>query len=478
MSHLAGQFALALGCLLAAAGPVAAKDTAMAHPPIRLHPRNPHYFLFRGRPTVLITSGEHYGAVLNRDFDYRKYLATLGKLGFNHTRTFSGCYCEPAGAFKIQKNTLAPAKGKLIGPWARSETPGYANGGNKFDLATWDPAYFRRLRGFLSEASKRGVVVELVLFCPFYREEMWRLSPMYAANNVNGIGAVQRTSVYTLRSRKLLAVQEAMVRKIAAELRDFDNLYYEICNEPYAGGGKLTTPAWERHMTDVLADAERSSRHKHLISWNIANRKKRVVKPHPAVSILNFHYAAPPETVAMNYGLNRVVGDNETGFRGMAAEPYRKEGWDFLLAGGALFSNLDYTFFVGHEDGTCRNKAPGAVSRDLHKQLGVLAAFLRSFDFVRMRPDSSVIAGGVPAKATARALAEAGKQYAIYVNGGRRADLVLEFPSGTYRAEWVDTKTGRTSKAERFRHDGGTRTVRSPAYEADIALRIVRARGR
>ena len=37
--------------------------------PISLHPDNPHYFLFRGKPTVLITSGEHYGAVLNLDFD-------------------------------------------------------------------------------------------------------------------------------------------------------------------------------------------------------------------------------------------------------------------------------------------------------------------------------------------------------------------------------------------------------------------------
>ncbi|MHC4330902.1 MAG: hypothetical protein ACYSWW_22580, partial [Planctomycetota bacterium] len=41
--------------------------------PIQLHPDNPHYFLWRGRPTVLITSGEHYGAVLNRAFDYEKY---------------------------------------------------------------------------------------------------------------------------------------------------------------------------------------------------------------------------------------------------------------------------------------------------------------------------------------------------------------------------------------------------------------------
>lgn len=36
--------------------------------PIRLHPDNPHCFLWRGKPMVLITSGEHYGAVM--DFGY------------------------------------------------------------------------------------------------------------------------------------------------------------------------------------------------------------------------------------------------------------------------------------------------------------------------------------------------------------------------------------------------------------------------
>jgi hypothetical protein len=29
--------------------------------PIQLHPANPHYYLFNGRPTILITSAEHYG---------------------------------------------------------------------------------------------------------------------------------------------------------------------------------------------------------------------------------------------------------------------------------------------------------------------------------------------------------------------------------------------------------------------------------
>ncbi len=63
--------------------------SAAADEPIRLHPRNPHYFLFRGKPAVLITSGEHYGAVLNLDFDYVKYLDTLAADGLNLTRTFT-----------------------------------------------------------------------------------------------------------------------------------------------------------------------------------------------------------------------------------------------------------------------------------------------------------------------------------------------------------------------------------------------------
>jgi hypothetical protein len=45
--------------------------------PIKVHPSNPHYFLFKGQPTVLITSAEHYGAVINRDFDDVAYFDAL-----------------------------------------------------------------------------------------------------------------------------------------------------------------------------------------------------------------------------------------------------------------------------------------------------------------------------------------------------------------------------------------------------------------
>jgi hypothetical protein len=84
------------------------------YPTLALHSENPHYFNFRGKPAVLIGSTEHYGAVLNMDFDYMKYLDELQSKGLNVTRTFTGIYLEPMGAFGIANNSMAPASGKLI----------------------------------------------------------------------------------------------------------------------------------------------------------------------------------------------------------------------------------------------------------------------------------------------------------------------------------------------------------------------------
>lgn len=444
---------------------------ALAAEPLALHPDNPHYFLFRGKPAVLVSSGEHYGAVLNLDFDYGKYFDTLKADGLNHTRTFAGTYREIPGSFDITDNTLAPKPGRYACPWARSDTPGYAEGGNKFDLTKWDADYFKRLKDFVAEADKRGIVVELDLFCPNYDDKLWKANPMHSANNVNGVGDCPRDQAYTLKHKDLLAVQEAVTRKIVAELRDFDNLYYEVCNEPYFGG---VTMEWQHRIADVIVEMEKDLLHKHLISLNVANGKAKVEKPHPAVSIFNFHYCHPPETVALNYALNKPIGENETGFRGQKDVLYRTEGWDFIVAGGAIYNNLDYSFTAKHPDGTFRGyKSPGGGSPELRKQLGILKRFIEDFDFVRMAPDNAVIKGGIPEKTTARALVEPGKQYAVYLNGGTKAELKLELPAGKYVAEWVDTKTGKTAGSERLDHAGGVVVLRSPAYVEDIALRVI-----
>ncbi len=455
-------------------------SAAAAERPLALHPDNPHYLLFRGKPAVLVTSGEHYGAVLNRDFDYIPYLDELKSRGFNLTRTFSGTYFEVPGSFHIVDNTLAPARGRYLGPWARSDQPGAGDGGNRFDLTKWDPAYFDRLKDFVGQAGKRGIVVELVLFCTLYDDKLWHVSPFRAANNVNGVGNVGRREVFALKEKGLTAVQEAVARKIVTALRDFDNVYFEVCNEPYFEG---VTGQWQDHLIDVIADAEKDRPARHLIARNIANGSAKIDHPNPRVSIFNFHYATPPTTVALNWGLDRVLADDETGFKGTGDRVYRGEAWDFLLAGGAIFSNLDYSFSCKHPDGTAKvTTSPGGGGPTLRQQLAILKSFLDGFDFIRMKPDPAVLRGqtitpapGEKATPTVRVLAEKGRQYAVYVRDGTRAELTLDLPAGNYQAEWVNTRTGKVDAVEDVRHAGGECLLKSPEYTEDIALRIRRA---
>ena len=444
-----------------------------ADKPLSLHPDNPHYFLFRGKPTVLVTSGEHYGAVLNADFDYIPYLDELKNRQFNLTRTFSGTYREDPSAFGIVDNTLAPKR--FLSPSAHD--------GAKFDLKRYDDAYFARLKDFVAQAGKRGVVVELSLFCAIYNDKLWDLNPMKAANNVNGVGNGGRLDPYTGKDKELTKLQELLVRKIVGELKNYDNVYYEICNEPYFGG---VTKQWNDHIAAVIADAEKSFPFRHLIAQNISNGSSKVVHPDANVSILNFHYCSPPDAVAMNFGLKRVIGFDETGFRGVADLPYRTDAWDFLMAGGAVYSNLDYSYSVAHPNGTAKvTTSPGGGGPELRKQLAILKQFMDGLDFVHMKPDNGVIKGGAitsrlsgraasakETRTTVRALADPGKEYALYVKGGVRAELSLELLRGHYKAEWVNTKTGAIAKAENFDHEGGVRKLISPAYDEDIAVPI------
>lgn len=447
-------------------------SSAISARPISLHPENAHYFQWKGKPTVLITSGEHYGALLNLDFDYKAYFKELESHGLNQTRTFSGVYRESPESFKIKGNPLAPKPGRYICPWARTDTPGYKGGGNKFDLTKWDPRYFRRLKNYLREAEKRGVVVELVLFCTFYNDTLWGLSPMNATNNVNGIGKnVPRKEVCTLKHPDLVKAQQRVTRKIVRELKDFDNVYYEVCNEPYFAG---VTEAWQDRIIQTIVETEKGFEHKHLIAKNIENGSKKIKDPNPAVSIFNFHYATPPKAVYVNYGLNKVIGDDETGFDGPKDVTYRKEGWNFLLAGGAVYSNLDYSFTPDHEDGSAKPDAPGGGGEALRRQLSILRDFMHRFDFVRMRPDNSVLKGDLPKGVHARALVNEGKEYAVYVDGGDRVNLKLTLPKGTYMVRWISTRTGQIVKSEKLSHRGGTLALKSPAYSADIALSVKR----
>jgi hypothetical protein len=459
-----------------------------------LNPANPHYFLFRGKPTVLITSGEHYGAVLNADVDYKKYLATIDSDGLNYARIFGGSYVEvPAKSFGILRNDLAPAPGRFIAPWMRSETPGYAGGGNKFDLTKWNPEYFERYHAFLADASQRGIVVEISLFSSHYDEMMWKISPLNPSNNVNSTTEIDWKKLHTLQNGNILAFQEKYARKLVAEAHEFDNVIFEIQNEPWSDRPTLTSVvnpylrqpgrdqypnsidiaddlslAWQAHVVDWILGADSSPRH--LVAQNYSNFLASVRKVR--ADVINFHYAYP-EAVTLNYGLGQAIAYDETGFLGREDDAYRPQAWNFMLAGGSIFDALDYSFSPSHEDGQdLEPNGPGGGSPTFRHQLKILREFLNNFSLVDLRPDTTAVkhAAGV----VAHALSNPGREYAIYLDGNGPTDLTLTLPAGEYRAEWFSTKTGAIDKSENFHHAGATTILTSPPFENGIALRLAR----
>ncbi len=466
--------------------------------PIRLHPRNPHYFLFRGKPVVLVTSAEHYGAVINGAFDYKRYLDTLAADGLNYTRIFGGSYVEtPAKSFGIRRNNLAPEPGRFIAPWARSDTPGYEGGGNKFDLDRWNPEYVRRFRDFLTEASQRGIVVEVTLFSSHYQEMHWKISPFHPANNVNATDAIDWKKLHTLENGNILAAQERYVRMLVREGNSFDNVIFEIQNEPWSDRTVLAgvvnpylpaasrdrypnsidvadpmSLAWQAKVASWITSEETSLANKHLMAQNWCNFGFPVGELAPGVSLVNFHYAYP-FAVEGNYGLGKALGYDETGFVGRDDDTYRRQAWNFLLSGGSLFNNLDYSFSAGHEDGLdAEPNGPGGGSAVLRKQLGILSRFLHSLPLADLAPDTRAVKHVTGAYA--RVLSIPGREYVAYLDGNGPVTVTLDLPQGEYTLLWMDTRTGDMPRPVAVKHSGGERTLRSAEFRNGIALRISR----
>lgn len=475
---------------------------------IRLHPKNAHYFLFRGKAVALVTSGEHYGAVINGDFDYGRYLAALAGEGLNFTRIFGGSYVEaPGKSFGILRNDLAPAAGRYIAPWVRSDVAGYAGGGNKFDLERWDAEYFRRLQEFLKGAEERGIVVEISLFSSHYGELHWNLSALNPANNVNmkDGGITDYKKLHTLENGDALAYQERYTRKLVREANGFDNVIFEIQNEPWAdrpaavGAIGLVNPmlqgaardrfpnateladelslAWQAKVAEWITSEEAGLPNEHLnghlIAQNVSNFRFPIRRLLPGVSTANFHYA-DADAAAWNYGLEKAISCDETGFMGRDDELYRREAWNFMLAGGGIFDGLDYSFSVGHEDGTDTEvNGPGGGSAALRHQLRALSEFLQSFDLAELRPDARAVRHSTGT--VARVLSNPGREYAMYFDGDGPTEVTLDLPEGRYLGEWMNVRTGRVERSEDVRGGRGVVVVESPAFVNGIALRVKRA---
>jgi hypothetical protein len=489
---------------------VATFNVAIAQEVLRIDPANPKYLLFRGKPLVLVSASEHYGSVINRSFDYEKYLTDAAAHKMTMTRTFL-LYRELQSA----RNPSSPCKPEspdYISPYPRKGPAKALDGEPVYDLDQWNPEYFERLHHFLDAASKRGIVVELTIFSNAYSPDTWALNPLRAENNLQHVGAVDWQEYITLKDKELVRRQIAFARKIIEETSGYDNVYYEICNEPGGGTPGHATPAdvdaWQQEIGRVLREEMQRLSRPHLLSGQqaftyaaknafpmdatFAEKTFDIVNDHPLPNTLfdgrvfemgnfmskelmlegvaSFCRAAytRPKPAVLDEDNSASLYRDETGWT-----IHRKRAWTALL-NGCHYDYIDFSITVGSESGTAASQA-GIRSWMQH-----LSDFMSSFDFVHSQPATDWITAH-PEHLAVSGLSSAEHEYIAYLADARElsnptageaidGSISLALPTGSYDVSIYSPVTGQYSPAVQLK--GGTKQVITlPSFHQDIVLR-------
>ena len=487
---------------------------SVADEPISVHPENPRYFLFRGRPLVLITATEHYGSVVNRAFDFERYLADAADKQQTLTRLFL-LFRE----LQNQRNPSSPIKPEspdFIAPWPRTGPGRAMDGEPKFDLDRWNPEYFERLDRFLTVASKLGIIVELTLFSNTYADGIWRLNPLRDQNNLQRVGAVDWQEYITLKNTELVERQMRYARKIIQATHRFDNIYYEICNEPGGGLKGHATPAdvdaWQAEVNRVIRDELAKVGGKHLVFGQQAfSYTPKFTQPldasfaDPNLDAVNAH--ALPNTILggktynmgnfMSKELELVAFRDFTRAAQRFAKPcvhdedncatlyrddvgwtiHRKRAWTAVMC-MAHYDFIDFSITVGSEAGTAES------SRKIRTWMRHLSAFIHSFDFIHAEPASEWIETR-PEHLVDTAMAKTGTDYIAYFADAREVTdptagrpiagkVAFHLPEGTYRVCLYSPVTGMYSPCMTVRGGSDAVTIELPPFKHDMVLRVTR----
>jgi hypothetical protein len=257
-------------------------------------------------------------------------------------------------------------------------------------------------------------------------------------------------------------------------------------------------------LIDVFKETESSLPKKHLLGQTVdleMRRNECDFSADPRIQYIDVEYSSGIVDLENEYEHDKPIVYIESVhypdlYKGDCIASSRVEAWEFMVGGAAGFMQLNslYSTFNAAAEGT-----------DIDTIAGVfvgLRAFLEDFRLYSMRRDKSFIVSGVPASAFASAISEPGRQYGFYIHhsdcldpfihppdhpGASRAPrlhnyeakpgsyhetFTFHFTKGNYDLEWVNPADGSVIKRDRFLHKGGDRSITTPEYSVDLALRM------
>jgi hypothetical protein len=321
-------------------------------------------------------------------------------------------------------------------------------------------------------------------------EDRWMAQPLNHANNIQGIGSLEYKLFTTLADKPLVDVQTKYVRKIASALIDFDNVIYDISDEPEMEG--QNSWPWNSALLDALIAVDQ---HKHIYGETAHSATPDFTKD-SRTSWIPTEYISPMErTLDENYGDDKPIIDVETAWYPLwygptPVEETRVEGWYAMVGGLAGMIHLNGDFSTSNPSGQGTS-----TQKEILPQKRALMMFMHSLDFLQMKKYTDFRVGD--AKVLARGIAEPGKQYALYLfHGSRKWEdwsqgptatrfnisanwftdrVALDVPTGAYRVEWVNPASGAVIESSTLDCRGGETALETPRYYVDIALPMKRS---
>jgi len=487
-------------------------EVQAATAPIHIHPENSKIFEFRGKPRVLICATEHYGAVMNRPFRFERYLADAAEKSQTLTRLFI-LFRELQSA-QNPYSTCKPESPDYIAPFKRVGPDSALDGQLRYDLSQWNPEFFSRLHRFLSLASDYGIVVEVVLLSNTYAPQIWALNPLNTKNNINDVEEINWPEYMTMRHSKMFGWQQAVVKKVVQETNKYDNIFYEICNEPGGGLSGANNPSteevdqWLTALAEVVRRTEAPLANKHLIvgqqafhwqPWEQLSDKAfsdffvEVVNIHPLPNttyrgkaydmgqfmskqlklrqLRDYCLAVYPEQKPLNLDEDNVASQYKD-YDGWTI--HRKRAWVTLFS-GAHYDYIDFSIIPYCETGTPESR------KCIRTWMKHLSEYIHSVDLVKAKPMPQIIKQQ-PENVLACVFAVPGKDYNIYLADERELEnenagepikgrIVLELAQGRYRTAAYSPATGLYSPWTTI-SGGPNTTISLPVFKHDIVIRI------
>ncbi|MDA0841911.1 MAG: hypothetical protein O2857_29465, partial [Planctomycetota bacterium] len=365
---------------------------------------------------------------------------------------------------------------------------------------------------FISLASGHGIVVEVVLLSNTYQENLWELNPFNPVNNINILSDLDWRKYNTLLQPEVFEHQSALVRKIVEELNPYDNVFFEICNEPGSYEDLTKVDEWQEAIYQQIREIEQDLPNKHMVAatkscevdpacpaggqpyesfvWDIVN-----VHPWSPTCYRGKHYdmgkfmsgdlaLEPVRDFCLDtYGEPKPVNLDEdnvaTRFRDLHGwTVHRKRGWTCLLSGGH-YDFIDFSITIHTPTGTDES------NRHIRTWMKHLSDFVHSLDLIRSRPLRNFLSDQ-PKSTVACVMGVPGEDYAIYLADGREkgdsnlgsslsGNIQINLPKGDYVVRAYSPTTGQYSPGVIHRLSEDT-SLEIPTFEHDVVLRLTAAK--